>query len=77
MGRGEGDPKHMDLIGMILPSHVEFELDIFERMKKIAGNRKMDPPLPTMFYFLMNTNNYVVVSNIFYFHPLEKMIQFD
>ena len=38
---------------------------------------KNGPPLPTMFYFLMNTNNYVVVSNIFYFHPLEKMIQFD
>ena len=30
-----------------------------------------------MFYFLMNTNNYVVVSKIFYFPPLEKMIQFD
>lgn len=27
-GRG-GDPKHMDLIGMILPNRVEFELDNF------------------------------------------------
>ena len=34
---GWGDPKHMDLIGMILPSHVEFELDIFERMKKLLS----------------------------------------